>query len=76
MTLRLDLSPPPPVPSLPFPSSHQLEIYSEDNPDDLKKQLRVQFRGEEGLDEGGVQKEFFQLLIEELFNQDFGETYS
>lgn len=51
-----------------------MEIYSEDNPDDLKKQLRVQFRGEEGLDEGGVQKEFFQLLIEELFNEDFGET--
>ena len=53
-----------------------MEIYSEDNPDDLKKQLRVQFRGEEGLDEGGVQKEFFQLLVEELFNQDFGESHS
>ena len=28
--------------------------------DDLKKPLKVQFVGEEGIDEGGVQKEFFQ----------------
>ncbi|KAI8064399.1 hypothetical protein BC940DRAFT_306156 [Gongronella butleri] len=35
---------------------------------DLKKQLRVQFVGEEGVDEGGVQKEFFQLMIRELFD--------
>ena len=51
----------------------QLEIYSEDRPDDLRKQLRVHFRGEEGLDEGGLQKEFFQLLIEELFKPEYGE---
>ncbi|KAI9012010.1 hypothetical protein CLU79DRAFT_770936 [Phycomyces nitens] len=35
---------------------------------DLKKQLRVQFVGEEGVDEGGVQKEFFQLVVRELFD--------
>ncbi|KAI7868452.1 hypothetical protein BDF14DRAFT_1982473 [Spinellus fusiger] len=35
---------------------------------DLKKQLRVQFVGEEGVDEGGVQKEFFQLIVRELFD--------
>lgn len=29
----------------------------------FKKQLRVQFVGEPGIDEGGVRKEFFQLLI-------------
>lgn len=28
--------------------------------------------GEEGVDEGGVQKEFFQLLVRELFNPDYG----
>lgn len=29
----------------------------------LKKPLKVKFIGEEGVDEGGVQKEFFQLLV-------------
>lgn len=29
----------------------------------FKKQLRVMFVGEPGIDEGGVRKEFFQLLI-------------
>jgi len=38
----------------------------------FKKPLKVVFDGEEGVDEGGVQKEFFQLLIEELYNEDFG----
>jgi ubiquitin-protein ligase E3 A len=28
--------------------------------------------GEEGVDEGGVRKEFFQLLIHQLFDFDFG----
>ena len=43
-----------------------------DNPDDLKKQLYVEFEGEQGIDEGGVSKEFFQLITEEIFNPDFG----
>jgi len=38
----------------------------------FKKPLKVVFDGEEGVDEGGVQKEFFQLLVEELYNEDFG----
>jgi hypothetical protein len=29
----------------------------------LRKPLKVKFEGEEGVDEGGVQKEFFQLLV-------------
>ncbi|OWF52883.1 ubiquitin-protein ligase E3A-like isoform X1 [Mizuhopecten yessoensis] len=49
-----------------------LEMTAMDNPQDLKKQLIVEFEGEQGLDEGGVSKEFFQLVIEELFNPDFG----
>jgi len=40
--------------------------------DDLKKPLKVAFKGEEGVDAGGVSKEFFQLLSAELFNPDFG----
>lgn len=33
----------------------------------LAKQLRVSFSGEEGVDEGGLKKEFFQLCWNELF---------
>lgn len=33
---------------------------------------QVKFIGEEGVDEGGVQKEFFQLLVRQCFNPDFG----
>ena len=39
---------------------------------DLFKPLRVQFIGEEGIDVGGVKKEFFQLLIHELLSPDYG----
>lgn len=49
-----------------------LEMTAMDNPQDLKKQLFIEFDGEQGLDEGGVSKEFFQLVIEEIFNIDFG----
>jgi ubiquitin-protein ligase E3 A len=34
--------------------------------------LQVKFIGEEGVDEGGLQKEFFQLLVRECFNPEFG----
>jgi ubiquitin-protein ligase E3 A len=43
-----------------------------ENPQDLRKQLFVEFEDEQGIDEGGVSKEFFQLVIEELFNPDIG----
>ena len=36
------------------------------------KELKVVFEGEEGVDEGGVRKEFFQLLIAQLFGDEFG----
>lgn len=42
------------------------------DPDAFKKQLRVEFEGEQGVDEGGVSKEFYQLVTEELFNPDYG----
>ena len=44
-----------------------------DNPQDLKKQLYVEFEDEQGIDEGGVSKEFFQLVVEEIFNPDIGK---
>ena len=42
------------------------------DPTMLKKLLKVVFVGEEGVDEGGVKKEFFQLLIHQLFDFNFG----
>jgi len=53
--------------------SLQLELVALENPQDFKKQLFVEFEGEQGIDEGGVSKEFFQLIVEELFNPDIGE---
>uniref|UniRef100_A0A2M4ADR0 Ubiquitin-protein ligase E3A n=1 Tax=Anopheles triannulatus TaxID=58253 RepID=A0A2M4ADR0_9DIPT len=50
----------------------ELEIIAMSNPKDLKKQLVVEFTGEQGIDEGGVSKEFFQLIVEEIFNPDYG----
>lgn len=38
----------------------------------LKRPLKVQFIGEAGVDEGGVAKEFFQLLLRSLFDPDYG----
>lgn len=38
----------------------------------FKKPLKVVFEGEPGIDEGGVRKEFFQLIIKELFDPNFG----
>ena len=35
-----------------------------ENPQDLKKQLVVEFDAEQGIDEGGLSKEFFQLIVE------------
>lgn len=36
--------------------------------DDLKKRLFIKFKGEEGLDYGGVSREWFFLLSHEMFN--------
>ena len=40
--------------------------------EDLKKQLQIKFVNEEGIDEGGVQKEFFQLAMHELTDPKYG----
>lgn len=41
-------------------------------PHELRKQLKVRFLGEEGVDEGGVQREFFQLAMRELVDPKYG----
>jgi hypothetical protein len=40
-------------------------------PAEFKKPLKVQFVGEEGVDEGGVQKEFFLLMIRKLLDPQY-----
>ncbi|KAK0651290.1 hypothetical protein B0T16DRAFT_322335 [Cercophora newfieldiana] len=40
--------------------------------EDIKKGLKIVFSGEEGVDAGGLRKEWFLLLVRELFNPDYG----
>ena len=39
---------------------------------DFNKPLKVRFKGEEGLDQGGVQKELFQTIFEHIIDPDNG----
>jgi len=41
-------------------------------PKDLRKRLMVKFRGEEGLDYGGVAREWLYLLSHEMLNPQYG----
>ncbi|KAJ1539121.1 Ubiquitin-protein ligase E3A, partial [Cladochytrium tenue] len=38
----------------------------------LRKQLRVLLVGEDGVDDGGVQREFFGIVADQLFHKDHG----
>lgn len=38
----------------------------------LRNPLKVKFRGEQGVDEGGVRKEFFMLLTRQIFDANYG----
>ncbi|PWI73963.1 hect [Purpureocillium lilacinum] len=40
--------------------------------EDIKKALRITFAGEEGIDGGGLRKEWFLLLVRDVFNPDHG----
>ncbi|KAK3387640.1 hypothetical protein B0H63DRAFT_392960 [Podospora didyma] len=40
--------------------------------EDIKKGLKIVFKGEEGVDAGGLRKEWFLLLVREVFNPDHG----
>ncbi|PNS15312.1 hypothetical protein CAC42_5483 [Sphaceloma murrayae] len=39
---------------------------------DLKKGLRVHFTGEEGVDAGGLKKEWFMLVVRDIFDPEHG----
>ncbi|KAI8991416.1 hypothetical protein BDF20DRAFT_42031 [Mycotypha africana] len=41
------------------------------NESDLKKSLRIEFVGEEGVDAGGLRKEWFLLLVRSLFDPQY-----
>lgn len=41
-------------------------------PKDLRKRLMIKFRGEEGLDYGGVAREWLYLLSHEMLNPQYG----
>lgn len=41
-------------------------------PEDLKRRLMLSFEGEDGLDYGGVGREWFFLLSHEIFNPSYG----
>ncbi|KAH9411646.1 ubiquitin-transferase [Ordospora pajunii] len=43
-----------------------IEIFKQLDPQDARKQLRTTFRNEEGVDSGGIRKEYFQLLSHEI----------
>lgn len=53
-----------------FEDSYQ-EIMRQ-TPQDLKQRLMIKFDGEEGLDYGGVSREYFFLLSHEMFNPFYG----
>jgi ubiquitin-protein ligase E3 A len=47
-------------------------VLQSQDPEDLKKEMHVKFRGEEGLDYGGVKKEWFQLVVQAVFDPMYG----
>ncbi|KAJ2903772.1 putative E3 ubiquitin-protein ligase, partial [Coemansia aciculifera] len=49
-------------------SLHQLATHEQD----LKKRLKIEFVGEEGVDAGGLAKEWFMILVRELMNPMYG----
>ncbi len=46
-------------------SFHQLRSRT---PEEMRLKLSVQFAGEEGIDAGGVSREWFQVVAREMFN--------
>jgi E3 ubiquitin-protein ligase HECTD2 len=42
--------------------------------EEIKKGLRIEFLGEEGVDAGGLRKEWFLLLVREVFDPNHGES--
>jgi E3 ubiquitin-protein ligase HECTD2 len=42
--------------------------------EEIKKGLRIEFVGEEGVDAGGLRKEWFLLLVRDIFEPDYGRV--
>lgn len=43
--------------------------------EEIKKGLRIEFKGEEGIDAGGLRKEWFLLLVRDVFNPEHGKHF-
>jgi hypothetical protein len=54
-----------------FESLNVIELQEQEDPTILRKQLFIEFENEQGIDQGGVSKEFFQLAIDELLNKGY-----
>jgi E3 ubiquitin-protein ligase HECTD2 len=44
--------------------------------EEIKKGLRIEFKGEEGIDAGGLRKEWFLLLVRDVFNPEHGTLHT
>ena len=49
-----------------------VHVAKENGRDPLKRKLRIIFANEPGIDEGGVGKEYFALIMKAMFNAQFG----
>lgn len=49
-----------------------LQVLQQHDAQSFWKPMKVKFIGEQGIDEGGVKKEFFQILVRELFDEKYG----
>lgn len=47
------------------------KIFSKVDHDDILKEIKISFRGEEGVDSGGITKEFFQLISEYIVQDNY-----
>jgi hypothetical protein len=51
-----------------------IELQEQEDSTILRKQLFIEFENEQGIDQGGVSKEFFQLTIDELLNKGYSKN--
>jgi ubiquitin-protein ligase E3 A len=50
----------------------KMSLHEQESVLNFKRDLKVKFEGEEGIDAGGVRKEFFQLIVREIFDEKYG----
>ena len=49
-------------------SEDAVDIFSNSNMNDMRKPLKIHFKGEDGVDEGGLTKEFCSLVVSKFLN--------